>query len=95
MKGEPQCRPPGATPLNDIRDLVTTTLNRLGLGGAKSLGEQLVCSEGYDVGVRFAFEGVSAIWLGNSGHVRFVNDAGKLLRVVRLSPGREVVGKVA
>jgi hypothetical protein len=81
--------------MNDIRDLVTTTLSRLGLGSAKSLGERLVCSEGYDVGVRFAFEGVSAIWLGNSGHVRFVNDAGKLLRVVRLSPGREVVGKVA
>ncbi len=81
--------------MNDIRDLVMTTLSRLGLGNAKSLGERLVCSEGYHVGVRFAFDGVSAIWLGSSGHIRFVDDAGKLLRVVRLSPGRQVVGNVA
>jgi hypothetical protein len=73
--------------MNEVRELVATTLNRLGLGSAKSLGERLVCSEGYNVGVRFAFDGVSAIWLGNSRHVRFVDDAGKLLKVVRLTAG--------
>ena len=81
--------------MNNIRDLVTTTLNGLGLGSARSLGEQLVCCDNSRVGVRFAFEGVTAIWLNDASLVRFVDDAGKLLKVVRFNPDRKVVGKVA
>jgi hypothetical protein len=81
--------------MNNIRELVMTTLDGLGLGNAKSLGEQLVCCENCRVGVRFAFEGVSAIWFNDAGYVRFVDDAGKLLKVVRFNPRREVVGTVA
>jgi hypothetical protein len=81
--------------MNEVRELVAMTLNKLGLGNVKSLGERLVCSEGYNVGVRFAFDGVSAIWLGNSHHIRFVDDAGKLLKVVRLTPGEDVTRKAA
>ncbi len=69
-------------PLNEIRGLVAVTLKTLGLGDAKSLGEHIVCI-GYDMGVQFAFEGVSAIWLGEYGHIRFVDDAGQLLEIVR------------
>ena len=48
--------------MNDIRELMMRTLCLLGLSNAKSLGEQLVCLNNSHVGVRFAFEGVSAIW---------------------------------
>jgi hypothetical protein len=81
--------------VNEVRELVATTLNRLGFGSAKSLGERLVCSESCQVGIRFAFDGVSAIWLGNSRHIRFVDDAGKLPKVVRLTAGQDVNGKAA
>jgi hypothetical protein len=78
-----------------IRKLVTTTLNELGFGEAKSFGERLVCCERHDVGVRFVFEGVSAIWLNDAGHVRFVDDSGKLIKVVRFNPRQAVVEKAA
>ena len=81
--------------MNEVRELVAMTLNSLGLGSAKSQGEWLVCSEGYNVGIRFAFEGVSALWIGNSGHIRFVDDAGKLLKVARLTAGQAVATKAA
>jgi hypothetical protein len=81
--------------MNEVRELVAMTLNKLGLGNVKSLGERLVCSEGYNVGVRFAFDGVSAIWLGNSRYIRFVDDAGKLLKVVRLTARQDVTRKAA
>jgi hypothetical protein len=81
--------------MNEVRELVAMTLNKLGLGNVKSLGERLVCSEGYNVGVRFAFDGVSAIWMGNSRHIRFVDDAGKLLKVVRLTASQDVTRKAA
>jgi hypothetical protein len=83
------------TNVNDVRDLVMTTLGRLGLGSATELGEQLVCYENCRVGVRFAFEGVSAIWLNDASLVRFVDDAGKLLKVVRLTAGHNVARKAA
>jgi hypothetical protein len=81
--------------MNNVRELVTTTLEELGLGDATSLGERLVCSDRYYVGVRFAFEGVSAIWLSHAGHIRFVDDAGKLLRVVRLAASQDAAKKAA
>jgi hypothetical protein len=83
----PECQTRGAGPMDEVRGLVATTLEGLGLGRAKALGERL-CSDGSNVGVRFAFDGVSAIWLGNSRHVRFVDDSGKLLKVVRLTAGQ-------
>jgi hypothetical protein len=81
--------------MDHIRELVTTTLDRLGLGNAKPLGECLLCSERYYVGIRFSFEGVSAIWLENSDLVRFVDDAGKLLKVARLTPNLNVAKEAA
>ncbi len=81
--------------MNDIRELVMRSLALLGLGNAKSLGEQLVCLDNSQVGVRFAFEGVSAIWLNNAGTIRFVNDAGKLLKVVRLIRSQQDVARKA
>jgi hypothetical protein len=78
-----------------IRDLVTKTLNELGYGDAKSRGEQLVCSDRYQVGVRFVFDGVSAIWMNEAGHVRFVDDSGMLIKVVRLRSRQKVVGEAA
>jgi hypothetical protein len=83
------------TNVNDIRELVTRTLGGLGLGDAKSLGEQLVCFDNCRVGVRFAFQGVSAIWLNDASLVRFDDDAGKLLRVVRLPASHAVTQKAA
>ena len=81
--------------MDAIRKLVMTTLDRLGLANAKSLGESLLCSERYYIGIRFSFEGVSAIWLENSDLVRFVDDAGKLLKVARLNPGLDVAKEAA
>jgi hypothetical protein len=81
--------------MNDLRELVTRTLDRLGFGNAKSFGEQLVCYNNCRVGVRFAFEGVSAIWLSDASLVRFVDDAGNLLKVVRLIPSQDVARKAA
>jgi hypothetical protein len=69
--------------MEDVRELVMTTLDRLGFSNPKSFGRCLLCHDYSRVGVRFAFEGVTAIWWGN--HVRFVDDAGKLLKVVRLN----------
>jgi hypothetical protein len=78
----PKSQPHGAGSMDDVRELVTATLNDLGLGNAKPLGERLICCERFYVGVRIAFEGVSAIWLSEAGHVRFVDDSGKPLRSV-------------
>jgi hypothetical protein len=83
------------TNVNDVRDLVTRTLDRLGLANATELGEQLVCYDNCRVGVRFAFEGVSAIWLNDASLVRFVDDSGKLLKVVRLTARHGVSRKAA
>ena len=81
--------------MNDIRNLVTATLERLGLAGARSLGEQLICASNSRLGIRFAFEGVSAIWMHDAGLVRFVDDAGHLLKVVRHRPAPREVEQVA
>ena len=82
-------------PLNEIRELVAMTLKRLGLGNAKLLGERLVCCEGSYVGIRFTYDCVSAIWLGEYGHIRFVDDAGQLLEIVRPNSSQDVIKKAA
>jgi hypothetical protein len=79
----------------EIRDLVTTTLTDLGFGDAKSLGYHVLHRSRSYAGVHFAFERVSAIWLVDSDHLRFVDDTGKLLKIVRLRASQEVVGKAA
>ena len=81
--------------MDDVRELVSATLKDLGFGDAKLLGERLICSENFYVGVRIAFDGVSAIWLSEAGHVRFVDDSGKLLRIARLTEGKGVAKKAA
>jgi len=68
----------------EIRELVQAELAHLGFADAKSLGERLLYCDRYYIGVRYAFEGVSAIWLAGAGHLRFVNDAGVLLKISSL-----------
>ena len=79
----------------EIRDLVTTTLSDLGFGDAKSLGYHVLHRNRQYAGVRFDFEGVSAIWLLDSDDLRFVDGTGKLLKTVRLRASQEVIGKAA
>jgi hypothetical protein len=82
-------------PMAEMRELVMTTLDDLGFGSAQPLGEQLLLRDRFYVGVRFAFEGVSAIWLMDADHLRFVDDTGKLLKTVSFGGSQEVVGKAA
>ena len=81
--------------MEEVRALVTAALNDLGFGDAKPLGERLICCERFYVGVRIDFEGISAIWLSEAGHVRFVDDSGKLLRIKRFAERKEVVRTAA
>ncbi len=81
--------------VNHIRKSVTRTSDGLGLGNAKSLGDQLEYSDDCRVAARFAFVGVSAIWLNDASLVRFVNATGKLLKVVRLSRTQDAARKAA
>jgi len=85
----------GPSRMNDLREFVTRVLSGLGLDNAKLLGEQLVCLGRSRIGVRIAFEGVSAIWLNDGSLVRFVDDSGRMLKVARLSHSEDVVRKVA
>ena len=79
----------------EMRELVMTTLDDLGLGNAQPVGEKVLFRDRFYVGVRFAFEGVSAIWLVDADHLRIVDDAGKLLKIVNFPASQEVVGKAA
>ena len=81
--------------MEKVRELVAATLSDLGFDDPKLLGEQLICCERFYFGVRFAFEGIAAIWFSEAGHVRFVNDSGKLLRIVRVAARKEVAKKSA
>ena len=67
-----------------VRELVLAALPELGFGGGESLGERLLVRDGCYAGIRFEFEEVSAIWLIEVREVRFVTDAGKVLRTIRL-----------
>jgi hypothetical protein len=62
----------GVASMNEIRELVAMTLKWLGFDNAKPLGERLIC-DGHHVGVQIAYAGVSAIWLDNCRHVRFID----------------------
>jgi hypothetical protein len=79
----------------EMHELLRTTLDELGFGNAQALGEQLLFHDRCYVGVRFVFEGVSAIWLEEADHLRFVDDTGKLLKIVSFGPSQEVIGKAA
>jgi hypothetical protein len=82
--------------VNDIRELITTTLHDLGLGDAKPTGERLLIQDQFYLGCRFDFEGASAIWLEDFGQVRFFGDTGRLLKVVRVKmSGEDEVAKQA
>jgi hypothetical protein len=79
----------------EMRELVRTTLDELGFGNAQPLGEQVLSRDPFYVCVCFAFEGVSAIWLVDADQLRFVDDKGKLLKIVRFDGSQEGVGKAA
>lgn len=75
--------------VSDIRKLIATTLNDLGLRDAKPTGERLLIQDHFYLGCRFDFEGASVIWLEESGQVRFFGDSGKLLKVIRVNGPEE------
>ncbi len=81
--------------MTDVRELVLTTLDDLGFGDASPLGERLLFRNRIYAGVHFMFEGVSAIWLIDADHVRFLDDSGKDLKTVAIDPSQEFVGKAA
>jgi hypothetical protein len=83
--------------VSEIRQLIATTFDDLGLGDAKPAGERLLIAESYYVGCRFDYEGASVVWLEESGQLRFFSDAGKLLKIIKLNAngGSEVVKKAA
>jgi hypothetical protein len=83
------------TNVNDIRELVTRTSDGLRLAHAKELGDQLEYSDDCLVASRFAFVGVSAIWLNDASLPTLVNVAGKLLKVVRLTHTQDAARKAA
>ena len=60
-------------PMADIRELVTSTLDDLGFGDAKPLGQRLLHRDRFFVGVRFEFEGISAIWLTDTDYLRIID----------------------
>lgn len=76
----------------EMRELVRTTLEELGFSNARPLGEHVLFRDPFYVCVCFAFEGVSAIWLADADQLRFVDDKGKLLKIVRIDGSQEVVG---
>jgi hypothetical protein len=80
---------------SEVRELVVTLLARLGRAGARPLGERPLTCDRYCVGVRFAFEGVSAIWLSSAAQLRFVDDSGKLLKIVSLATQQPPSGQAA
>ena len=75
--------------VNDIRELIATTLNDLGLGDAKPAEERLLIKDQFYFGCRFDFDGASVIWLEDSGQVRFFGDTGRLLKVIRVNTNGE------
>jgi hypothetical protein len=81
--------------MTEMHELLRTTLDELGYGNAQPLGEQLLFHDRCYVGVRFVFEGVSAISPVFADHLRFVDDTGKLLKIVRFDSGQEVGKKAA
>jgi hypothetical protein len=83
--------------VSDVRQLIVTTLQELGLGAAKPLGERLLTQHRFYVGCRFDFEGASAIWMEEAGQVRFFDASGKLLKIIRLNAnsGGEIAERAA
>ena len=82
-------------PMAEMRELVRTTLDDLGFSDARQLRETVLFRNRFYVGVRFAFEGVSAIWLVDANHLRFVDDEGKLLKTVSFGASQEFVKRAA
>jgi hypothetical protein len=71
--------------VSEVRDLIATTLEDLGIRDPKPIGERLVLSDRFSVGCRFDFEGASAIWLSDAGQIRFFGRSGELLKIIRVN----------
>jgi hypothetical protein len=71
-----------------IRNLVSRTLEELGLADAAPNGESLLTLAGYYVGREFKFAGVRAVWTASQGQIKFYDDDGEVLRVVALDEQR-------
>jgi hypothetical protein len=79
-----------------VSHFVAATLKALGYGRAKSLGCRVLSRKNRQyAGVHFLFEGVSAIWLTDSDHVKFFNESGELFKAVRLDASPQLARKAA
>jgi hypothetical protein len=74
---------------------VVAALSGLGFGAVKSLDYHVLFRCRHHAGVRFAFEGVLAIWLVDADYLRFVDSTGNLFKIVRLDAYQQIVKKAA
>jgi len=76
-----------------VQEALKATLNDLGRGDARPLGERVLFRDRCLVGMCFEFEGISAIWLTALGQLKFVDGSGALLKVLSLLDERPVAAK--
>lgn len=81
--------------VSDVRQLINVTLRDLGFNDPQPVGERLVIQDHFYIGCRFDFEGASVTWMQETGQVRFFDDSGKLLKVIRLNGGNGVIERAA
>ncbi len=67
-----------------VQEALKSTLDELGRGNARPLGERVLFRDRCLVGMCFDFEGVSAIWLTTLGQLKFIDDSGTPLKVLSL-----------
>ena len=74
--------------IQEIRELAAKTLHELGFADSKPASESLLIKDRYYLGCRFSFDGISALWLEEAGQLRFIDDTGKLVKIVKLNAGK-------
>ena len=81
--------------VTSVRALVQAGLHELGLVNAVSLGERYLIRSGGFAGILFEFEEVSAIYLVNADHLKFVNNSGEVLKLLPIEHSQDVAVKAA
>jgi hypothetical protein len=78
-----------------MRDLVLANLAELGYGRANWLGERLLFRDRFYVGICLSFEGVSATWMVDTGEVKFIDESGRLMKVVTVPASQGLTRQAA
>jgi hypothetical protein len=81
--------------IEEVRQMVKGVLQDMGRGSAAPRGEQPLSCDRYPLGVRFSFDGISALWLSAAAQIRFVDDDGRLLKIVGLTVKHGPGGRAA